>query len=82
MKNKLKKDLQFLKPIKRRVFIAIGFSLIPGIIAINETYGKRDEKGINFILTVLVFTAIFLLALYLLTAWLYGNEENNNETNK
>jgi hypothetical protein len=77
MKNKLKKDLKFLKNIWYRLLTAVAMGLVPGIIAMQMTE-YRDDKEDNMNVTWFISTAILFIGLYFYTVWLYGDEDENN----
>ena len=65
MKDKLKKDLVIL----RKLWVRIVLSIMGGICI--SAYYNSD-------VAVLYGVAIVFIVLYLLIAWLYGNEGNEN----
>jgi heme/copper-type cytochrome/quinol oxidase subunit 2 len=77
MKNKLKKDLKFLKNIWYRLLTAVAMGLVPGIIAMQMTK-YRDDREDNMNITWFISTAILFIGLYFYTVWLYGDEDENN----
>ena len=81
MKNKLKKDLRFLKPIIGRTIIALFLSTLKAILSFQEAYNdyNKNKAEDTFVFTWLVWFFIFFIAIYIFTTWVYGDEQKENK---
>ena len=81
MKNKLKKDLRFLKPIIGRTIIALILAGLKAILSFQEAYNdyNNNKAEETFIVTWFVWFFIFFIAIYIFTTWLYGDEQKENK---
>jgi hypothetical protein len=74
MKEKLQKDLRFLKPWWGRLIASAIIGLLPALIALSLTdiyYKKNDNASIGW----LVGAGIAFIGLYFFSAWLYSSSD-------
>lgn len=84
MKNKLKKDLRFLKPIIGRTITALILAGLKAILSFqdvcnnNNSYDNHKAED-TFVFTWFVWFFIFFIAIYIFTTWVYGDEQKENK---
>ena len=78
MKNKLKKDLKFLRTWKGKLPTSLAVSFLSSWIA-DVMYGVRGAEEMWLFLGV-VFVITYI-ALYFFNAWIVGDEEGNESSN-
>lgn len=83
MKNKLKKDLRFLKYFIVKVITAFAFSFLRAILdfmdAIKSGVKDSGDSEAIFGFSWFVWFFIFFIAIYFFIAWLYGEDETENK---
>ena len=74
MKNKLKKDLKFLRTWKGKLPTSLALALLSSVM-VDTFVGLRGDGDKFFILT----TPVYYIILYFFNAWLVGDEEDSDK---